>query len=196
MQSTRIIYNTRAAPAWCRRRRSCRSGASSCGAGSRWSACTPSSQPVIPTRCLPTTRTLHLTPREHRHVLRLHWPVSCLIFDVLLPRQSGQPPQWHLPCLSRVRKHFTHPLSHPHLCSSSPSSDRAFSSASAPCSPVAIRAQRASYIRKQIYSTTNRSLLRARMTRSTRRAMWNSSSTVIRKPTIPSNSSLCELKTT
>ena len=146
MQPARIIYNTSAVPAWCRRRRSCRSGASSCGAGSRWSACTPSSQPVILTRCLPTTRTLHLTPREHRHVLRLHLPVSCLIFDLLLPRQSGQPPQWHLPCLSRVRKHFTHPLSHPHLCSSSPSSDRAFSSASAPCSPVAIRAQRTSYI--------------------------------------------------
>ena len=81
MQPARIIYNTSAVPAWCRRRRSCRSGASSCGAGNTWSACIPSSRLMITTR-----PSLRLFPPDPRHVLRLHWQLSCLICDSVSTR--------------------------------------------------------------------------------------------------------------
>ena len=57
-------------------------------------------------------------------------------------------------------------------------------------------AARILYTRRANYSTTKSVFLRCFITRSTRREMWNSSSSVIRKPTIASNTSLCELKIT
>jgi len=196
MRSTPIIYNTRPVSAWSRSSTSCRSGASSCGAGNTWSACTPRSQTRTLTRPLPSTRNLRCIPPDRRLVPRLHLPCFLLSFDASLFRQ---PAQSQTPPFS-ARLALQHPHLQPRQSSSSPSCDSAFRSASAPCSvcsPSAIAAQPASFIHFIAnHSTTKRAPLRSFMTRSTRRVRWKISSTVIRKPTIPSKTSLCELKMT